>query len=78
MNESRKVEGKPAVRGMLVTSLWTLVSRVLGLARDIFMTSALGATGYETLVVVEATMLVYRPNKLVYRAKSSSCSTSTT
>jgi putative peptidoglycan lipid II flippase len=44
MNESRKIEGKQAVRGVLVTSLWTLVSRVLGLARDIFMTSALGVT----------------------------------
>lgn len=38
----RKIEEGGVLRGSLVTSLWTLVSRLLGFVRDMLMTSILG------------------------------------
>jgi len=38
------LSGKKAVHGALVTALWTLVSRVLGFARDALMLATFGAT----------------------------------
>jgi putative peptidoglycan lipid II flippase len=39
-----QISGRGAFRGALVTAIWTLVSRILGFARDAFMLAVFGAS----------------------------------